>query len=108
MDGRTDESAQTDGRAKAPELMAERASTSKAPELMDERTNGILTPNLVSYGILRYLSILSILTLKSEIPWQVSQSRGTANWTDVANKTTPMDDDVDDAHIIRLTRGTCA
>ena len=57
--------------SKAPELMAERASTSKAPELMDERTNGILTPNLVSYGILRYLSILSILTLKSEIPWQV-------------------------------------
>ena len=59
-------------RTKAPELMAERASTSKAPELMDERTNGILTPNLVSYGILRYLSILSILTLKSEIPWPVS------------------------------------
>ena len=58
--------------SKAPELMAERASTSKASELMDERTNGILTPNLVSYGILRYLSILGILTLKSEIPWQFS------------------------------------
>ena len=40
--------------SKAPELMAERASTSKAPELMDEQTNGILTS--VSYGVLKYLS----------------------------------------------------
>ena len=58
--------------SKAPELMAERASTSKAPELMDERTNSVVTRNLVSYVILRYLSILSILILKSQIPWQVS------------------------------------
>ena len=66
---------------KAPELMAERAPTSKAPELMDEWTNSILTPNWVSYGILRYFSILCILTLKSEIPWQVR--RGNTAFTNV-------------------------